>query len=340
MLAHHFATSALPKAHQLEAWRAWYDTIFDVAPKQPSNDDFVATNSTWTVPGLTLSRVASPPNTVSRTKSVIRHNAVDHWVITVSKESVSDVTTRGVSFEAAAKTPFILSFADEIGIGRRQEDNRVQLLLPRDNFQAIAPVIDASRGMALNSAGGRMLADYILLLEQNIPSLEADAASRLSNAVQAMLLACLAPTSDRQPAASDQIRLTLMERVRQAVRRNLRSPSLGPAKLCREAATSRSQLYRLLEDEGGVARYIQRRRLSESFSMLCDAQNSLSIGAVADMLCFSDASSFARAFRREFGMSPTDVRAATQAGLPPVPQSRSSLEPRALTFSDCLRAAA
>ena len=69
MLAHHFATTALPKAQQLDAWRAWYDTIFDVVPKQPSNDDFVATNSTWTVPGLTVSHVTSPPNTVTRTKS-------------------------------------------------------------------------------------------------------------------------------------------------------------------------------------------------------------------------------------------------------------------------------
>ena len=59
----------------------------------------------------------------------------------------------------------------------------------------------------------------------------------------------------------EHIRVTLMERVRQAVRRNLRSPSLGPDKLCREAATSRSQLYRLLENEGGVKSYIQRRRL-------------------------------------------------------------------------------
>jgi AraC-like DNA-binding protein len=340
MLAHHFATSELPKAHQLDAWRAWYDTIFDVAPKAASNDDFVATNSTWTVPGLTLSRVASPANTVSRTKSVIRNNSVDHWVITLSKESISDVATRGVAFEAAPGTPFILSFGDEISIGRRSDDNRVQLLLPRDNFQAIAPVVDAARGMALDSPTGRMLADYILLLEKNVPALQDDAAGRLGNAVQAMLLACLAPNGDRQFAARDQIRLTLMERVRQAVRRNLRSASLGPEKLCREAATSRSQLYRLLEDEGGVARYIQRRRLSESFSILCDAHNNLSIGAVADMLCFSDASSFARAFRREFHMSPTDVRAATQAGLPPPLPPRSALGPGALTFSDCLRAAA
>ncbi len=337
MLAHHFATNDLPKTRQLEAWRAWYDTIFDVEPKYPSNDNFIATNWTWTVPGLTLSRVVSPPNSVSRTKSMIRHNSVDHWVITLSKQSVSDVATRDVSFEAAPMTPFILSFGEEIGIRRRQDDNRLQLVLPRDSFQAIAPAVDAARGMALDSTGGRMLADYILLIEQNLPTLDADAASRLNKAVEAMLLACLAPTSERQLAASHQIRLTLMERVRQSVRRNLRSPSLSLTKLCREAATSRSQLYRLLEDEGGVARYIQRQRLSESFSILCDARSNLPIGQVADMLCFADASSFSRAFRREFGVSPTDVRAATYAGLPPAPQSKSLVGGDTRTFSDCLR---
>jgi hypothetical protein len=47
------------------------------------------------------------------------------------------------------------------------------------------------------------------------------------------------------------------------------------------AATSRSQLYRLLEGEGGVARYIRRRRLSESFAILCDTSNNFSIASIA-----------------------------------------------------------
>jgi AraC-like DNA-binding protein len=107
--------------------------------------------------------------------------------------------------------------------------------------------------------------------------------------------------------------------------------------LCREAATSRSQLYRLLEEEGGVARYIQRRRLSESFAILCDARSNLPIGEIAETLCFSDASSFSRAFRREFGMSPGEVRSASYAGFPPAPGSRELLSPEARTFTDCLR---
>jgi AraC-like DNA-binding protein len=337
MLAHHFTTATLPRAGQLEAWRGWYDTVFDVAPPPASDDGFVASNSTWSAGGFTLSRVTSPPNTVSRTKSVIRSNSVDHWSLTLSKDSASDVATRGSSFEAPPGTPFIVSFGEELSIRRRQEDTRLQLILARDSFEAIAPMIDAATGVALNSPGARMLADYMLLLDRNVPSLDAEAANHLSSAVRAMLAVCLAPSTERQSAARDQVRLTLMERVRQAVRRNLRSPSLGPAKLCREAATSRSQLYRLLEEEGGVAHYIQRRRLSEGFSILCDARNDLAIGQIAETLCFSDASSFSRAFRREFGLSPGDVRAAANAGLAPAPLAKPRHANEARTFSDCLR---
>jgi AraC-like DNA-binding protein len=338
MLAESFVTHALPKSQQLGAWRAWYDTIFDVTPALTAEEGFTATNSTWTIPGMTLSSVASPANTVNRTKSVIRHNAVDHWVITLSKRSVSDVETRGQSLEAAPGTPFIISLADEVAIRRREQDERMQILLARDSFETIAPLLDTARGLALTSPAARMLADYLLLLEKNLPDLPPEDAARLKNAVQAMLAACLAPTPDGVAIAKDQIHLTLMERVRQAVRRNLRSPSLGPDRLCREAATSRSQLYRLLESEGGVASYIQRRRLSEAFSMLCDVANSRSIGKVAELLCFADASTFSRAFRREFGMSPSDVRAISSSGMPPAPTPKrpaGSDIPR--TFSDCLR---
>jgi AraC-like DNA-binding protein len=72
--------------------------------------------------------------------------------------------------------------------------------------------------------------------------------------------------------------------------------------------------------------------------MLCDVANNRSIGKVAEILCFADGSTFSRAFRREFGMSPSDVRAMSSSGLPPAPVpkrlERSDI-PR--TFSDCLR---
>ena len=150
-----------------------------------------------------------------------------------------------------------------------------------------------------------------------------------------MVTACLVPSGERLAEASQQVELTLMERVRRAVRRKMFSPSLGPDMLCREAAMSRSKLYRVLEREGGVANYIQRCRLSESFTMLCDV-SAPTIAGIAEKLCFADASSFSRAFRREFGLRPSDVRAAAVAGYRPAPGARKALPSDVVSFRDCL----
>jgi AraC-like DNA-binding protein len=337
MIAETFSTYSLPASQQLEAWRSWYGAIFEATSARAKDEGFAATNSNWNLNGFTVSHVSSPATCIDRTRHLLHRNHVDHWAFTLSKRTTSDVEVRDHSLEVPAGVPFVLSLGEEMHIGRRQQDERIQLLLARDSFQAIAPLLDATRGMALDTSQGRLLADYMLLLERNLPNLTPEDALRLPAAIQAMLGACLAPSADRLAAAGRQIDLTLVERVRRAVRRHLRSPSLGPDKLCREAATSRSQLYRLLEDEGGVARYIQRRRLSESFAILCDLSNTFSINAIAETLCFADASSFSRAFRREFGMSPSEVRNASLTGRAPPATSKEPIRPETHSFADYLR---
>jgi AraC-like DNA-binding protein len=78
---------------------------------------------------------------------------------------------------------------------------------------------------------------------------------------------------------------------------------------------SRSNLYRLFEDTGGLARYIQRERLLEARVVLSDPAATQSISAIAEDFCFADASGFSRSFKREFGYSPSEVRSAALAGM-------------------------
>jgi len=338
LIAETFSTHSLPAAQQLEAWRNWYGAVFEATSTEPEAEGFAATNSNWNLNGFTFSHVSSPPTGIGMTRFLLRRNHVDHWAFTLSKRTTSDVEVRGVVLDVPPGVPFIVSLGEEMQIGRPQPDERIQLLLARDSFQPIAPLLDAMQGTALNSSQGRLLADYMLLLERNLPNLTPEDGSRLPGAIQAMLAACLAPSVDCEAAAGRQVDLTLMERVRRAVRKHLRSPSLGPDTLCRAAATSRSQLYRLLEGEGGVARYIQRRRLSESFGILCDVSNTFSIAAIAETLCFADASNFSRAFRREFGMSPSEVRAAALVGAAPATPTKVAAGSETSSFADCLRA--
>jgi len=333
-----FTTKALPRREQLEAWCAWHGQIFDVIRSPlPADRGFPATHLNWKLPGLGISRVCAPPLHTERTQAVIHRNSVDHWVVSVNKGGTVDASTRNASVTVPAGVPYIFSMAEEISTTRTGRDlTRLFLFLSRDNFRSIAPLLDAAVGTVLATSEGRLLADYMSVLASNLPDLPPEDGPRLVAATEAMLGACLAPSAGRLAVGEKPIDFTLMERVRRAVRRHLHSPSLGPGKLCREAGTSRSQLYRLLEGEGGVAHYIQRRRLAESLTLLCDVQNFLPVAKIAELLCFADASSFSRAFRREFGMTPSDVRAASPAGPPPVPR-KDSRSDGVDSFSECVR---
>lgn len=336
MLPQTFATHSLPAAEQFDAWRSWYGTIFDSTPRQPTTAGFRAETSTWILGGFTFSQVSAPAVNGHRTKAHIRRNPVDHWVLTSYRRGQTTIGLDRTSLEPVLGTPFVVSLGEEVTTARSNDSDRIAFHLSRDRFQAVAAILDAARGHPLDAPQGRLLADYMLLLEQNLPNLEPEMAGRLGDSVRGMIEACLSPSRDRLADASNQIKATLMERVRRAVTKHMRSPSLGPGRLCREAATSRSQLYRLLEHEGGVARYIQRRRLSEAWMLLCDAASIQSIATIAEMLCFADASTFSRAFRREFGMTPGDVRAASLCGL----RSTVSkvIDDRTVnSFADCLR---
>lgn len=337
MLSETFATHSLPTGDQFDAWRSWYGTVFDSTPRQSIEEGFRASVSTWILDGFTFSQVSAPAVNGHRTKAHIRRNPVDHWVLTSYRRGQSTIGMDSTSLEARLGTPFVVSLGEEVRTERSSGSDRVALHLSRDRFQAVATILDAARGQSLNTPQGKLLADYMLLLEQNLPNLEPETAPHLRDAVQSMIEACLLPSRDRLANAGNQINVTLMERVRRAVTRHLRSPSLGSAQLCREAATSRSQLYRLLEHEGGVIRYIQRRRLAEAFALLCDTAGTSSIRKIAETLCFYDASNFTRAFRREFGMTPSDVRAAAFCGLhPTAPTVTGGRNVR--SFADSLRA--
>jgi AraC-like DNA-binding protein len=337
MTPERFATHSLPASDQLEAWRVWFQSVFDVTPRQLVDDGFPAESRLWKLDGLALSRVSAPAIHVVRTKAHIRRNPVDHWVITIGNRVTTAVKTDDAALQAPARVPFVLSLGNEL-ISERSQDERLQLYLTRDGFCEIAPMLDAARGTVLNTPLGGLLADYMLLLERNLPDLAPEDLPRLTGAVRAMVGACIVPSPDRMAIAASQIGFGRLERVRRAVRRHLRSPSLGPDVLCREVGTSRSQLYRLLEGEGGVARYIQRQRLSEGHAAICDVSNTKTIAAISEELCFADASGFSRAFRHEFGMSPSDVRAASLAGLAQAAMSKDRIGPEVRTLSDCLRA--
>ena len=334
MIPVRFTTTDLPIREQFDAWKSWFDGVFNIALNE-SEVGFEASSIVWTLDEFGLSQVTAPALTAVRDTALLRANPIDHWVITLGQRRTIGSGGAGITLDVPASVPYVASLGREL-VSQRSSDQRLQLYLPRDSFRDLAPLLDAAQAQALDTPLGRLLGDYISLLQRSFVELEAADMPRLTNAVRAMVLACAGPSADRLDLAASQINLTRREKVRQFIDQNLRDPALDATLLCRAIGMSRTQLYRLFQDDGGVARYIRHRRLLRGYADLADTANNASINVIADALCFEDASSFSRAFKQEFGLNPRDVRAAAAAGqmLRIRPGERRSETPT--TLRECL----
>jgi AraC-like DNA-binding protein len=301
----------VPAPQQFDVWMDWFDGVVDVLPHSSPRDGFHAESQTWQIGGCMVSRVRAPATRVERTITHVRRNPLHHWVITLSRHTTSLISSGNTALRVPPSTPVVLSLAHELTC-ERDEDQRLQLYMSRDKFADLAPVLDRARGTALDTPLGFLLGDYLILLERTLPDVSTGDLPRLSDAIGAMVAACLAPEQDRAGAAGLQLDAVRLERVRRVVRKYLRSPALGARLLCRSLSMSRSKLYRLMDAEGGVVHYIQRQRLLEAYALLSDQSVNRSITAISEELCFSDSSAFSHAFRREFGACPSDVRATSR----------------------------
>jgi len=303
MKAETLSTGGLPAPQQFDAWMDWYDGIVDILPHHSRCNGFRAQRRSWQIGGCILSRVQMPAARIERNITRIRRNPMDHWVVTLSGQATILRNFGDNLSSASSGTVVVASLGRELTIDRA-EDSRLQLYISRDKFPDLAPALDRACGTALCTPLGSLLGDYLEWLERILPDSTPDELDRLTDAIGAMLAACLASGGPRANLAGLQIDVVWLERVRRAVRTYLRSPALSPRLLCQHLSLSRSNLYRLMDAEGGVARYIQRQRLLDAYSLLSDPSVDRPIAAIAEELCFADTSGFSRVFRREFSASP------------------------------------
>ena len=331
-----FATSLRHPREQFEAWREWFSSVFEVTPKDPIGDGFLAETRLWNLGGFAISRTSASPVDVVRTKVHLRRDPVDHWVISYCARGAHSAVTAGTVVEVPARVPYLWSLGQEF-LHERTHVDRVQFILARDTFRDMAPLLDAACGSVIETALGRLLGNYMIALESRLPDLAEADFPGITKALGAMVAAAVAPSAERTAVAKPQIDFGRKERVRQAVRKHLRTPTLKPKTLSRLVGMSRSNLYRLFEDMGGVARYIHRERLLEAHAIITSPATIQSISAIAEDLCFADASSFSRAFKREFGHTPGEVRSAALAGLAPPTSLRSPVPSAGADFGELLR---
>ncbi|MDB5597324.1 MAG: helix-turn-helix domain protein [Hyphomicrobiales bacterium] len=183
----------------------------------------------------------------------------------------------------------------------------LMLFLPKE-FGRKQREFEWVRRLDTTEGRGALLAGYMKQLARQLPHIPQEQAQSLAVATRTLVDACLSPVADQAGAAEPPSVSALVERARLIVRENMASPEFCPKQLVRLLGISRSKLYRLLDSAGGVASFINRERLAEAHRRLATSSDAVSIHVIGSGVGFPDHSSFSRAFRREFGSSPTEAR--------------------------------
>ena len=109
------------------------------------------------------------------------------------------------------------------------------------------------------------------------------------------------------------------------IRDRLHEPGLSPASIASALGTSRSNLYRMFEEHGGVAGYIREQRLRRCMTELISPHHAhRHIAEIAYAWGFSDPQNFARLFKRRFGRSPSEMRLTASLATPQQKRARRS----------------
>ncbi|MFG1479435.1 helix-turn-helix transcriptional regulator [Xanthobacter sp. V4C-4] len=310
-----FTTRTLAAADQFAAWRDFIAPTVDLSLVASPDGAFAAEQEVWDLGSMALTCATMPGAGHVRAWRHWRRPALDHWCLVLCPPPGGPGAPQAASLGLRSlASPFQGAGAD---------DRVLSLFLPRDLFPHLAATFDqAPTDLPAQGLAG-ILAEHLSSLHRHLARTRAEDLPQLAAATQALVAACIAPRSDAAAGAGDLIAHTLRERARRLIRRDLSSPALSPEALCRALGVSRSRLYRLFEELGGVSRYIQRQRLLAAFARLSDPEDRDTVAQIAERLGFLDHSGFSRAFRAEFGLSPSEARAAGRGSRPSPPRAPS-----------------
>jgi AraC-like DNA-binding protein len=128
-------------------------------------------------------------------------------------------------------------------------------------------------------------------------------------AIADLIAAAAGGTADLLAGVERAERHLYLALIKRHIAAHLETEPLSAGDLCRQFEISRATLYRLFEADGGLAHYVREQRLNLAFQrMILPPGQDKGLMDLAVSLRFSSDSTFIRAFRRKFGLTPGDLR--------------------------------
>jgi len=313
----HFSTETVPARERVAMLRDFIGPAVARLDIEPVGDGPLHFEvAARLAPDLAVTTMAFSPVRVARTRALLA-DGNDNCLLSCLHSPGNTVVHRGTELMPADGAGTLLSMADPFvcatasGIARG-----IAISVPRKALAAMVPELEDSfaRTLVPDSEALRLVTSYVELLDAHRLA-TADVRRRVVGHVHDLVALALGASRDGIEIASGRgLRAARLHAIKTDIRATLGQQGLSLTAIAARHGVTPRYVQALFDDDGTTfSHFLVRERLVRAHRMLSDPlQVARPISAIAYAAGFNDLSHFNRAFRRRFGATPSDVRAAAR----------------------------
>lgn len=307
--SYHRSTQVVRPGEQFDYWRdALCDAYVPLEPERAETPSFQGRIDGLMLPELRSSTITAEAHEVRLSSTGLAQQKSSPFFVNLMRAGEAVVQQDGQTLRAGPGDIYVVDCASAWEVDFRSSFSMYcieiddALLRPRlgRRGRLASPVLTGHSGT------GRILASYMRLVHE-LPSHDLLQVQSLMVGHCSDLLS-RAQVPEAPDARADRVRCDMRDRILALMRRHLSDRSLTPDAACAELGISRSYLFKLLGESGlTFSGYLRQCRLEECNRVLRE-QPRRPVADIAADWGFDEVSSFNRAYRAQFGQTPSQTR--------------------------------
>lgn len=259
---------------------------------------------------LVFGEIEASPQMIERTPALVAAQNLDHVVLRLYTSGQTNIGVGGRTTEIVEESFVVFDLSQPI-VSETKGMTGLNLAVPRRYFEDRIGDVSAWHGQVVPTASSpvtRLMADHFrnvsLCLREASPAQMSHIIPATIALGNAMFLSERDSAYNRQAVTGIAIRQFIEEQLTR----------VDAEMVMARFGISRTPLYKLFEGDGGLYAYIRNRRLARAMQILAQpGERKPQIATIGYALGFENDRVFSRAFRRKYGLNPSEVDRESQS---------------------------
>jgi AraC-like DNA-binding protein len=307
-----FSTDGIPEGDRTAFWREHYGHVMLRVDIEPAPDMlFEASSRCLSLPGLLLMEGSSSPVKISRGGQYLA-DGNDDVVLAINRMGSVVINSNGREQSLGDGEAIVLSGGEAASFHRTSLGRSFALRVPRTMFESTVVSLDDALMRPISSDRGalKLMEDYARWL-LNAGNIDHQLLNISVRHIQDLLALTIGPTADFADTARTRgLRAARLKLAKSFIVAHSSRRDLSVSAVATSLSVTPRYVQRLFEADGTTfSEFLTGQRLARAHRLLCEPSSSpTAISTIAYDVGFGDLSYFNRCFRRQYGVTPREVR--------------------------------